>query len=41
MEQPNYMKIAALAETPEAEKKSVSYLRENMGRFLKKKEKVF
>lgn len=40
MEQPNYMKIAALAETPEAEKKSVSYLRENMGRFLKKKEKV-
>ncbi len=40
MEQPNYMKIAALAETPQAIEKSISYMHENMSRFLKKKEKV-
>lgn len=40
MEQPNYMKIAALAETPEAVEQSIAYMQENMSRFLKKKEKV-
>jgi len=40
MEQPNYMKIAALAETPEAVEKSIAYIQSNIGRFLKKKEKV-
>jgi len=40
MEQPNYMKIAALAETPEAVEKSISYMHDNMRRFLKKNEKV-
>jgi len=40
MEQPNYIKIAAMAEEPEAVEKSVSYVQENMSRFLKKNEKV-
>lgn len=40
MEQPSYMKIAALAETPEAIANSISYLQQKMSRFLKKKEKV-
>lgn len=40
MEQPNYMKIAALAETPEAVERSIAYIQRNIGRFLKKKEKV-
>lgn len=40
MDQPNYMKIAAMAETPEAITNSISYLQQKMSRFLKKKEKV-
>lgn len=40
MERSNYMKLAALTETPEAEKKSVSYLHQQMSRFLKKYDRV-
>lgn len=40
MDQPVYKKIAELAETPEAVEGSIAYMKENMGRFLKKKEKV-
>ena len=40
MTQPNYLKIAELAERPEAEDKSVAYLQENMSRFLKRNERV-
>lgn len=40
MDQPVYRKIAELAETPEAVERSIAYMTENMGRFLKKKEKV-
>jgi len=35
-----YMQIAALAREPEAVGRSVAYVKENMARFLKKKEKV-
>ena len=37
---PNYMKLAAMAETPEAEEKSVSYLYKKMCVFLKKGDRV-
>lgn len=40
MEQTSYRKLAALTETPEAEKQSVSYLHQKMSRFLKKNERV-
>ena len=40
MEQPVYIKIAALAEAPDAVRKSIAYVKENMSRFLKKKDKV-
>ena len=40
MEQPSYVKIAALAEMPEAIDKSISYVQEHMRCFLKKNEKV-
>ena len=40
MKQPTYMKIAALADTPEAVQQSISYMHKNMSRFLKKNEKV-
>lgn len=40
MEQPVYRKIAELAETPEAVARSIEYMKENMSRFLKKKERV-
>lgn len=40
MEQPSYMKIAAMAETPEAVQRSIFYMHKNMSLFLKKKEKV-
>lgn len=40
MERSSYIKLAALTETPEAEKKSVSYLHQQMSRFLKKNERV-
>lgn len=40
MEQPSYMKIAAMAETAEAIEKSISYMQQKMSRFLKKNEKV-
>ena len=40
MELPSYMKLAALTETPEAEKESVAYLQQKMSRFLKKNERI-
>ena len=40
MDQPSYIKIAQLAETAEAIEESISYLQENLRRFLKKNEKV-
>lgn len=40
MDQPSYIKIALLAETAEAIEKSISYMQENLRRFLKKNEKV-
>lgn len=40
MAQPSYMKLAAMAETPEAVERSISYLHEHMSRFLKKNERV-
>ena len=40
MDQPSYIKIAQLAETAEAIEKSISYMQENLKRFLKKNEKV-
>lgn len=40
MTQSNYMKLAELAKLPEAEKRSVVYLQENMARFLKQNEHV-
>ncbi len=40
MVQPSYVRIAQLAETPEAMDKSISYMQENLRRFLKKNEKV-
>lgn len=40
MERPSYLKIADLAQTPEAVEDSVVYLQQNMSHFLKKKEKV-
>ena len=40
MEQPVYRKLVELAETPEAIARSTAYMKENMSRFLKKKEKV-
>ena len=40
MEQSRYMKLVTLTETPEAEKKSVSYLHQKMSCFLKKNDRV-
>jgi len=40
MERPAYEIIAALAEAPEAVERSIRYVQQNMGRFLKKREKV-
>lgn len=40
MEHLNYVKLAMLAELPASEEKSVSYLHQNMSRFLKKNERV-
>ena len=40
MTQPNYVKLAMLAEQPEAAEKSVAYLHKNMSQFLKKNERV-
>lgn len=40
MEQSNLEKLAALAEKPESVERSVAYLSERMGRFLKKNERV-
>lgn len=40
MTQPNYIKIAKLAETPESEEKTVAYLQKNMSLFLKPNERV-
>lgn len=40
MEHSSYRKLAALTETPVAEKKSIFYLHQKMSRFLKKNERV-
>jgi len=40
MERSSYIKLAALTETPEAEKSSVSYLHQQMSRFLRKNERI-
>lgn len=40
MEQPSYMKLAALAQAPEAIEKSISYLQDHLHHFLRKKERV-
>lgn len=40
MNQQTYLQIAALAREPEAVDRSVAYVRDNMSRFIKKKEKV-
>lgn len=40
MEQSSYRKLAAMTETPEAEKKSIFYLHQKMSRFLRKNERV-
>lgn len=40
MDQSALMKIASLAETPEAVERSAAYVAEHMGRFLKKREQV-
>lgn len=40
MEQPVYCKIAALAETPQAVERSIAYMTQQLGQFLRKNEKV-
>lgn len=40
MEQPVYRKLAAMAEQPEAVVRSIEYLKQQLGRFLKAKERV-